>query len=108
MRRRGHDSTQATVSLFPFLAVLICTMGVLLMLLVIASHAADENERTKAAQLSVADDEELANLKLAQESSELKTHAILAARDKTRSELDQAAHAARNRRARLIGIEVSL
>ena len=41
MRRRRTTRQTLTVSLFPFLAVLICTLGVLIVLLVIAVKAAD-------------------------------------------------------------------
>ncbi|QEG23933.1 hypothetical protein [Mariniblastus fucicola] len=40
MRRRRPKSTQPGVSLFPFLAVLICTLGVLIVLLVLAVKSA--------------------------------------------------------------------
>ena len=40
MRRRRRKSVQPGVSLFPFLAVLICTLGVLIVLLVLAVKSA--------------------------------------------------------------------
>ena len=41
MRRRRRTRTSLGVSLFPFLAVLICTLGVLIVLLVLAVRSAD-------------------------------------------------------------------
>jgi septal ring factor EnvC (AmiA/AmiB activator) len=41
MRRRRKIRTKLGVSLFPFLAVLICTLGVLIILLVLAVRSAD-------------------------------------------------------------------
>ena len=41
MRRPGRQVTQPGVSLFPFLAVLICTLGVLIVLLVLAVQSAN-------------------------------------------------------------------
>ena len=48
MRRSGAAQQSASVSLFPFLAVLICTMGALIVLLVVISRQA----RLQAAQAS--------------------------------------------------------
>lgn len=41
MRRRRKKHSQLSVSLFPFLAVLICTLGVLIVMLVMAVKSAD-------------------------------------------------------------------
>ena len=49
---RRHVSAAPTVSLFPFLAVLLCTMGALLVLLVLFSRAAEDG---KIAHAAVAD-----------------------------------------------------
>ena len=43
MKRLKRPKSGISVSLFPFLAVLICTMGVLIVLLVIAVKAADQH-----------------------------------------------------------------
>jgi len=59
MRRRRKKRSQLSVSLFPFLAVLICTLGVLIVMLVMAVKSADdqskqvqsEEDATKQAQL---------------------------------------------------------
>ena len=51
MKRGRKDSSQYAVSLFPFLAVLICTMGILVVLLVVAVRAADfEAQKTTQAK----------------------------------------------------------
>ncbi len=59
---RRRPVSGATISLFPFLAVLLCTMGALLVLLVIFSHRARESEAaaTLAAEQSRAEELELA------------------------------------------------
>jgi hypothetical protein len=90
MRRRTLNASETNISLFPFLAVLICTMGVLILLLVIASHAADESERARAAAVAVEDEEQFASLENDLALSELKTNALLSARDRKRRELQQA------------------
>lgn len=43
MRRSRKKRTEVNVSLFPFLAVLICTLGVLIVMLVIAAKQADSS-----------------------------------------------------------------
>ena len=51
MRRRRKKRETLGVSLFPFLAVLICTLGVLIVLLVIAVQSADVNsQRAQASE----------------------------------------------------------
>ena len=50
MRRLGRRRETPEVSLFPFLAVLICTFGVLFILLVLAVKAADESAK-KASEI---------------------------------------------------------
>ncbi|MGY8746642.1 MAG: hypothetical protein ACKVHR_01090 [Pirellulales bacterium] len=50
MRRRKKNRTQLSVSLFPFLAVLICTLGVLIVMLVMAVKSADDQSAQKQAE----------------------------------------------------------
>ena len=50
MRRRKKNRTQLSVSLFPFLAVLICTLGVLIVMLVMAVKSADVQSAKKQAE----------------------------------------------------------
>ena len=50
MRRPRKRRTPPGVSLFPFLAVLICTLGVLIVMLVIAVKAADSSASNSTAE----------------------------------------------------------
>ena len=64
--------SQLSVSLFPFLAVLICTLGVLIMMLVMAVKAADDQvrqtqtESDEAQRAKIAELESDLDLRLAQ------------------------------------------
>ncbi|MDO4557610.1 MAG: hypothetical protein Q4C47_01430 [Planctomycetia bacterium] len=49
MKRTEPDENEGGISLFPFLAVLLCTMGALLVLLVVLSHQAHERRRAEMA-----------------------------------------------------------
>ena len=49
MKRRRSNNMLAAVSLFPFLAVLICTFGVLIVLLVLVVKSADEDKKSRIA-----------------------------------------------------------
>lgn len=62
MRRRRSKSVQPGVSLFPFLAVLICTLGVLIVLLVLAVQSAtiQKADREQTVASSEADEVEMA------------------------------------------------
>jgi hypothetical protein len=65
MRRRRKKRSPLSVSLFPFLAVLICTLGVLIVMLVMAVKAADD----QSVQTQSADDsEKLARISVLEES----------------------------------------
>jgi hypothetical protein len=59
MSRRRPVTTGPAVSLFPFLAVLMCTMGALLVLLVLFSRAAEEGDEAQANAVNRARAEEL-------------------------------------------------
>jgi hypothetical protein len=50
MRRRRKKRSQLSVSLFPFLAVLICTLGVLIVMLVMAVKSADDQSTAVQAE----------------------------------------------------------
>jgi hypothetical protein len=54
MSRRRPVDNSATVSLFPFLAVLLCTMGALLVVLVAVSRSARNSALVRAASLQTA------------------------------------------------------
>ncbi|MEM6799543.1 MAG: hypothetical protein AAF589_08515 [Planctomycetota bacterium] len=53
MSRSRHNPNAAPVSLFPFLAVLLCTMGALVMLLVAMTHVSRENALVAAEATAV-------------------------------------------------------
>ena len=48
--KKRRQSERLTVSLFPFLAVLICTLGILIVLLVISVQAASVEADTRTAE----------------------------------------------------------
>jgi hypothetical protein len=85
-RRQGDGN----VTLFPFLAVLICTMGALILLLVVIAQQA----RVQAAQAASADDEELADrkkeLETAEQSIAWQAEQVKIARERTESQLADA------------------
>lgn len=73
MRRRPLRKPSISVSLFPFLAVLICTMGALIVLLVLVVHQARVHADTITEELAQQNDEELqtARAKLQEEQEDL-------------------------------------
>lgn len=84
-----------TISLFPFLAVLLCTMGALLVLLVLFSRSAKQGETAEAAH----DREELTReLELARDSLAWRREQLAGVRERTAEELAQA-------RMQLAGVE---
>ena len=60
MTRKRNHREQLTVSLFPFLAVLICTLGVLIILLVITVKSAENQAAEQAAEQARIQQENLA------------------------------------------------
>jgi len=84
---RARPSSGPAVSLFPFLAVLLCTMGALLVLLVLFSQAARESESAGAAAARLAHHEELEH---AREELAWRLEQITAIRERTRAELSRA------------------
>jgi hypothetical protein len=84
---RGRRQSGVSISLFPFLAVLICTMGALILLLVvIARHA-----RLQAAQThAVAAARRAKDLKEAKEDTEWRTGELEISRQKTQQQLAEA------------------
>lgn len=60
--RSNARRTRLSVSLFPFLAVLICTLGVLIMMLVMAVKAADDQVRQTQTESDAAQQAEVDNL----------------------------------------------
>lgn len=72
MRRRRRNHELLSVSLFPFLAVLICTFGVLIILLVIVVKAADHQGEVAQAEQDQQQQQSLKQLQLKLEMQELK------------------------------------
>lgn len=84
-----------SISLFPFLAVLLCTMGSLLVLLVLFSRSAKHGESAEAAQARVAEEQEL---ELARDSLAWRREQLAGVRDRTADDLAKA-------RLQLAGVE---
>jgi hypothetical protein len=84
---RVRPATGPAISLFPFLAVLLCTMGALLVLLVLFTRAAQESEtaRDQAAQAARAEELQLARDELAWRLAQIKE-----IRDRTAADLTTA------------------
>lgn len=92
---RRHHATGPTVSLFPFLAVLLCTMGALLVLLVLFSRAADDGRATQAAAVT---ESRVADLELARDELAWRLEQLESIRDETVADLSRV-------RLQLAGIE---
>jgi hypothetical protein len=84
-----------TISLFPFLAVLLCTMGVLIVLLVLFSRAAVQGE---SAEMVREREQQEAELALARDTLAWRLEQVRAIRQKTADDLAKA-------RLQLAGIE---
>lgn len=95
MRRNTRSTPTDRISLFPFLAVLICTMGALLVLLVIMSQHAQAKAAQEQAQVS---EEDLAAAQRELEDVRMWTEQWQAMRENTEKELDR-------RRAELANVE---
>ena len=81
-RNRGRPRATAGVSLFPFLAVLICTMGALVLLLVLVARQA----RLQAAEAAEVDaGQEQDDLKIAREDSQWRIERWTASLEKAAS-----------------------
>ena len=85
MRRRAAQQDTARVSLFPFLAVLICTMGALIMLLVVIARQARAESAQVATQGQTEADEEL---QIKAELLELRIRRLREQRGKTEADLN--------------------
>ena len=80
---RQRRNQQYAVSLFPFLAVLVCTLGVLIVMLVLAVRAADVESRQQHEEAAQQQELQKQQLKTAQERRELaefESEAILSVR----------------------------
>ncbi len=86
-RYRSRRPSAVGMSLFPFLAVLICTMGSLILLLVVITRQA----KLQAAQLAAAEaDKQKKELKEAREEVQWKIELLKTSREKTRLQLAEA------------------
>lgn len=92
---RARPTEGPTISLFPFLAVLLCTMGALLVLLVLFSRSAKESERA-AEEAAVRQRED--DLRLEQEQLAWRLRQLQEVRDRTLGDLSRA-------RMQLAGVE---
>ncbi len=96
MRRKKRGSLPQSVSLFPFLAVLICTFGVLIILLVIVVKAADQQAQDGRDQQQQSHQELVDKFNDELELQEIRVAGILGIRpelvQKLRSEKSQRAH----------------
>ncbi|MFM8497744.1 MAG: hypothetical protein ACKOEM_19815 [Planctomycetia bacterium] len=88
---RARSVEGPTISLFPFLAVLLCTMGALLVLLVLFSRSARQGADAAASP-------DVAELELAKESLGWRVEQLAGVRDRTASDLAAA-------RLQLAGVE---
>jgi hypothetical protein len=87
-----------TISLFPFLAVLLCTMGALLVLLVLFSRSAKQGETAEAAGDR---DELVRELELARDSLAWRREQLAGVRERTAEDLAKA-------RMQLAGVEENI
>ena len=92
---RARPGSGASISLFPFLAVLLCTMGALLVLLVLFSRSAREQERA-AAETALRQRED--DLRLAQDELAWRLRQLREIRERTQADLSRA-------RMQLAGVE---
>lgn len=83
MKRRHNASNNEPVSLFPFLAVLLCTMGALVVLLMVISRQARDQVVVRSQPPPAADDE----LELEHESLHWRIGVLRQIRDKTAAQL---------------------
>jgi hypothetical protein len=99
---RRRAPTGPTISLFPFLAVLLCTMGALLVLLVLFSRSAQEADASAAAAAAAeatrVEEERATELSLLRDELAWRLAQLQGVREKTASDLTEA-------RLQLAGIE---
>jgi hypothetical protein len=81
---RARPVEGPTISLFPFLAVLLCTMGALLVLLVLFSRSAKESERAEADAARQRQEEDL---RLAKEELAWRLRQLQEIRNRTQDDL---------------------
>ncbi len=88
MRRSKRKRVQPNVSLFPFLAVLICTLGVLILMLVMATHAADDRARQQQAEQDQQQAEQLHQLQAEIDLHQIRFEGLEKARPEVRRRLE--------------------
>jgi len=89
---RNRNAEAPTISLFPFLAVLLCTMGALLVLLVLFSRSASMGQQNAATAAVIEE------LELAKENVSWRLNQLAGVRDRTAEDLAKA-------RMQLAGVE---
>ena len=87
---RSGRQTGASVSLFPFLAVLICTMGALIVLLVVLARQAKIQAVQTARVAAAKSDDQQKDLETAQEDAQWRIEQLQASREATESQLAEA------------------
>lgn len=102
MRRRRKTRERkkrepVSVSLFPFLAVLICTLGVLIVMLVMAAKSADVDSKTKRASANQSAQEKVNQLQLALDLQQAQAEGL----DRIRPEIVERLQAAQASRSHL-------
>ena len=89
MRRRKRRRELHSVSLFPFLAVLICTFGVLIILLVIVVKAADTQASVASNEEAETHEQQINELNLALDFQKIRIDGLKAARPDLLAKLGQ-------------------
>ena len=85
MRRKSPRKSTVGISLFPFLAVLICTMGGLIVLLVVVVQQARVHASTMDAATSLADNEAREQRQIALEDQQWRAEVL----EQQRTEIQQ-------------------
>lgn len=78
--RQKRNSQQYAVSLFPFLAVLVCTLGVLIVMLVVAVQEADVEGRQQRDKIASQQRQQLEDAQQRRELAEFESQSILSVR----------------------------
>jgi hypothetical protein len=90
MKRRRRSRSVLAVSLFPFLAVLICTLGVLIVLLVLAVKAADSQAAVAQADANSTLNSRLNELQLELEERQIQIDGLKDVRPEALQRLEEA------------------
>lgn len=90
MRRRRRSRSVLAVSLFPFLAVLICTLGVLIVLLVLAVKVADSNATTARSEAAEERNSQLNEVQLQLEERQIQIDGLKQVRPEALERLEEA------------------